>query len=225
LGQLIHPFETTKFCTRMGMAVVPHAPRRTISRRTPVRKIPDALIYEIMDGKPIYRKGYKDVLAGRKTLEEIMGASSLQALIVSYLNGLLWQYFDAEYFVLTGEPGVHINHRDNLSNDVAIYDQAVLTPDKISKNYADVPALVALEVDIEADHSETSETGYLHRKTRKLLQFGTRRVIWVLTEARVVMVATAERTEVFDWDRDIEVMDGHAFNIGAYLAKKGVVLP
>ena len=206
------------------MALATPVPRRTVARKSPNRKIPDTLIYEIMDGKPIYRKGYRDVLAGRKTLEEIMGASSLQALIVSYLNGLLWQHFDANYFVLTGEPGVHINHRDNLANDVAIYDQTVLTPDKISKKYADVPALVALEVDIEADLTETTETGYIHRKTRKLLQFGAEKVIWVLTEAQVVMVATPERTEVFDWHRDIDVRDGVAFNIGAYLAKKGVVV-
>jgi len=206
------------------MADTLEKPRRSSSRKTPAR-IPEALIYEIMDGKPIYRKGYRDVLAGRKTLEEIMGASSLQALIVSYLNGLLWNHFDGpDYFVLTGEPGVHINHRNNLASDVAIYDQTVLTPAKISKKYADVPAKIALEVDIEADLSETTETGYLHRKTRKLLAFGTEKVIWVLTEAQVVMVATSERIETFDWNRDIEVMDGRVFNIGAYLAKKGVVV-
>lgn len=199
--------------------------RRKSSRAAPRRKIPETLIYEIMDGKPVYRKGYRDVLAGRKTLEEIMGASSLQALIVSYLTILIGKFLDEDrYFVLTGEPGVHINHRDNLASDVAIYDPSVLTPAKISKKYADVPALVALEVDIEADLSETTETGYIHRKTRKLLQFGTEKVIWVLTEAQVVMVATPDRTEVFDWHRDIEVRDEVAFNIGAYLARKGVVV-
>lgn len=207
------------------MAVASPVSRRTSPRRLSNRKIPDALIYEIMDGKPIYRKGYKDVLAGRKTLEEIMGASSLQALIVSYLNGMLWNWFDGpKYFVLTGEPGVHINHRDNLANDVAIFDQAVLTPDKICKKYADVPALVALEVDIEAHLSEMTETGYIHHKTRKLLQFGTGKVIWVLTEARVVMVATPDRIETFDWNRDIEVLDGRVLNIGGYLAGKGVAV-
>lgn len=205
------------------MAVASPAPRRTSNRRIAGRNIPEALIYEIMDGKPIYRKGYRDVLAGRKTLEEIRGASSLQALIVSYLNGMLWNWFDGpKYFVLTGEPGVHINHRDNLAHDVAIFDQSVLTPDKISKKYANVPPLVALEVDIEADVSEMTETGYIHHKTRKLLQFGTQKVIWVLTEARVVMVATPDRIETFDWNRDIEVMDGRVVNVGGYLVGKGI---
>jgi hypothetical protein len=193
-------------------------------KRPTARKIPDALIYEIMDGKPIYRKGYWDVLAGKKTTEEIKGSSSLQALLVSYLNGVIWKFIDEDrYFVLTGEPGVHINHRDNLSHDIAIYDQTVLTPGKISRKYADVPAKVALEVDIEADVSETTETGYIRRKTRKLLDFGTEKVVWVLTEAQVVLIATSERIELLDWNQDVVLLEGITCNIGAYLTRKAVV--
>lgn len=205
-----------------------NAPCHGRSNRTgpaPARKIPDALIYEIMDGKPVYRKGYRDVLSGKKTTEEIMGSSSLRALIVSYLTILIGKSLDEDrYFALTGEPGVHINHRDNLASDVAIYEQTVLTPEKISKKYADVPARIALEVDVEADVSEMTETGYIRRKTRKLLDFGTEKVIWVLTEAQVVLLATTDRIELVDWNRDVEILDGQTFNIGAYLAKKGITV-
>ena len=48
-------------------------------------KIPEALIYEVMDGKPIYYKGYRDVLNKTKTLEEIMACSRLQGIIVSLM--------------------------------------------------------------------------------------------------------------------------------------------
>lgn len=205
------------------MTVAMKSPRR--ATRTSSRKIPEALIYEIMDGKPIYYKGYREVLAGKKTTEEIMGASSLQALIVSYLTGFIWKYFDeSRFFVLTGEPGVHIDHRDNLANDVALYDQTVLTPDKISKKYTDVPPKVTIEVDVDADLTEMTETGYIYRKTRKLLQFGVEKVIWVLTEAQAVLIATPERIETVEWSRDVELLDGHAFNIGAYLTRHGIVV-
>ena len=43
------------------------------TRRVPVstKKIPSALIYEEWNGTPIYYKGYKDVLTGKKTIEEM----------------------------------------------------------------------------------------------------------------------------------------------------------
>ena len=150
------------------MAIAHPQPRPVPPR--PKGKIPDALIYEVMDGKAIYRKGYRDVLSGKKTIEEIMGASTLQSVIVSHLVMLIGRFLDEDrFFVLTGEPGVHIDHRNNLANDVAIYDQTVLTPAKISKKYADVPPLIAIDVDISADVAEMTENGYLFRKTRKLV--------------------------------------------------------
>lgn len=197
------------------------SPRRPVPK--PRKKVPDALIYEVMDGQPIYRKGYRDVLAGKKTIEEIMGASTLQSVIVAYIVMQIGKFIDDDaYFVLTGESGVHIDHRNNLANDVAIYDQAVLTPAKISKKYADVPPLLAIEIDIEADVAALTETGYLYKKTRKLFDFGVQKVIWVLTEAQVVMVATPERIETVDWNKDVGLMAGHTINIGAYLSKKGI---
>ena len=129
------------------MAIALDSPRRPVPK--PRRRIPDKLIYEIMDGEPIYRKGYRDVLSGKKTIEEIMGASTLQSVIVAYFVIQIGKFIDEDaYFVLTGESGVHIDHRNNLANDVAIYDQTVLTPAKISKKYADVPPLIAIEIDV-----------------------------------------------------------------------------
>ena len=189
------------------------------------KKIPESLIHETIDGKPFYRKGYRDVVAGKKTLEEIMGASTLQSIIVYYLTVFIGKFIDEDqFFVLVSEPGIHIDHRSNLSNDVAIYSQAVLPPSSISKKYADVPPRVAIEVDINIDAADTSETSYIYRKTRKLLDFGVEKVIWVLTDARVVIVATNDLIETIDWSRDIELMDGQQFNVGVYLQKRGITV-
>ncbi|MFQ5446579.1 MAG: hypothetical protein ACE5FF_06565 [Saprospiraceae bacterium] len=53
------------------------------------KKIPAWLVKEEFDGVPLYYKGYKDVLSGKKTLEEIIGCSGIQSLIVTYLTILL----------------------------------------------------------------------------------------------------------------------------------------
>jgi hypothetical protein len=62
------------------------------------RNIPAYLVYEIMDGKPIYYHGYRDVLLNKKTFEEIIGASSLQSIIIYYLVGFISKFIDEEYY-------------------------------------------------------------------------------------------------------------------------------
>ena len=88
--------------------------KKTPSKRTP--KVPDYLIWEVLDGQPLYRRGYKDVLRKLKTLEEIMGTSSYQALITSYLNRLLTLNLDENlYDILTGAPGLHLEKNGSFS--------------------------------------------------------------------------------------------------------------
>ena len=50
-----------------------------------VEKIPANLIYEMVNGKPIYYKGYKDYLKGDKNIVEVMGSSKLQSFLVAEL--------------------------------------------------------------------------------------------------------------------------------------------
>ena len=87
------------------------------------KKIPDSFIYEIMDGKPLYYKGYKQAIKNNLNAESIMGASTLQAFIVAWLVKLLHQVIGNEYMVFTGEPGLHINHKNNLGGDILVYDE------------------------------------------------------------------------------------------------------
>ncbi len=194
------------------------------AKRQP-RNIPPYLVYEIMDGKAIYYKGYRDVLLQKKTFEEIMGASSLQSIIIYYLVSFIGKFIDEDKFtVLTGEAGLHLDHKNNLANDIAIFDNLVLTPNKINTKYADVPPKIAIEVDIVADIEDLGESGYIYKKTQKLLNFGTENVFWVLTTAQVVIVATSEKIETFSWNKDIELINGQSFNIGKFLDKKGIIV-
>jgi Uma2 family endonuclease len=190
------------------------------------RKVPDYLVYEVMDGKPIYYRGYQSVLNKTKTLGDIMGCSSLQAELISYLLSVIYQFIDrSKYRVYTNEIGNHIDVNNNLSNDIAIFDKTVLTADKINKKYPDVPPKLVIEIDTEADVSELTGFGYIYKKSKKLLDFGVERIIWIMINTQTVTVIEPKQDwQVREWDTDIELMDGHTFNIARYLDEEGIVV-
>jgi hypothetical protein len=191
------------------------------------RKIPEALVYEIMDGQPYYRKGYKSVLNRTKKIEDIMGSSTLQGEIHIYILSLLVRQFDLEKFTIhCNEAGLHINKGNNLAGDIFLYDRRAMTPENINKFYSSVPPLLAIEIDIKADLEKESDVRYINRKTQKLLDFGVQKVIWIITDAKQVMVSEQGTTtrQFLDWNEDIEIRSGLIFNIGKYLEKRGIVV-
>lgn len=200
-------------------SVAVSTPRKT-------RKIPEYLIKEVLDGKPVYYKGYKSVLRKEKTLEEIMGTSSLQSIIIWYISRIVLgpkNVDDSQYFVLTGEPGIHIETNNNLSGDVLIYDRKAVSI--FDAHYFSKPPLINIEIDIEIDNTNFSNFNYMTRKTNNLLSFGTQKVIWILTHVQKVIVAETDKDWlVIDWHKDIEIFNGITFNVPAYLQKEGIDL-
>ncbi|GAB4050056.1 Uma2 family endonuclease [Spirosoma litoris] len=199
------------------------ATKSGVQARKPKAKVPEYLIYEIMDGKPIHYKGYLEVLAGTKTFSEIMGSSTLQSLIVTHLIILLGKQIDENQFtILSSEAGLHLDKRNNLAGDILIFDSATLPIEAIDEFYAQVPPKVVIEVDITADPTDVTSDNYIFRKTEKLLKFGVEKVIWITTQAKKVTVATPnEDWQVKDWHKDVEILNGISFNIGRYLTQKG----
>ncbi len=196
----------------------------------PVRKtrrsFPE-LVYERWGGKTYYRKGYRDVLKGIKTPAEIMGASGLQSFIVSYINGHLHGILDRKLFrMLTNEPGLHIGHKENLACDIMVYDREVLTNDKITVKYVDVPPKISIDVDVKVELNKESDLTYVFNKTQQLFTFGAQRVIWIVTDMRQILIFNAGTSAVIyqPWASEVNVVDGVFFNIGAYLEDEGIVL-
>lgn len=188
--------------------------------KIPAKKIPAALIYEVIDGKPIYHKGYREVLDGTKKISEIMGASTLQNMIIQYILRILFRNLDeTKYHILTNEQGIHIENKTNFSADIAIFETSKLPLKSADKHYASVPPKIQIEVDIDADIEdfEFSEA-YINLKTDKLLAFGVEKVIWVISESKKVMIATKdENWQIANWHKEIEIIEGLHFNIGQYL--------
>jgi hypothetical protein len=188
--------------------------------------IPAYLIKEVLDGKPLYYKGYKEVLNHNKTLEEIMGSSSLQAEIITYLlEVILLKIGRKKYRIYTNEIGSHISHKNNISHDIAIFDKTILTPDKINERYTEVPAKVIIEVDVRIEAEQFPEWDYVTQKNETVFAFGTEKAIWILTKSQKVIVAQPGADWlIIDWNKDIELLDGHHFNIGNYLQNEGIQL-
>jgi hypothetical protein len=192
--------------------------------KIPVKKIPPYLIYEIFDGKPVYFKNYRKVLNGTLKPEEIMGSSGLQAIIIEYILWVLFSKIDRKkYKALTNEQGQHLDKNNNLSADIAIYDTNVFDVKDADKHYTSVPPKIQIEVNIDADTEDFgSPDNYVFRKTEKLLNFGVEKVIWVMSDAKKVIVATKKANwEIIDWNKQIDVMDSINFNIGNYLRENG----
>ncbi len=186
--------------------------------------VPSYLIYETLNGRPLYRRGYRDVLAGKKKPAEIMGSSSLQAMLVSLIHGFLFTNINRkQYLLVTNESGVHLDKGSNLSNDIAIFDKASnLT---LNEKYFNVPPIIAIEVDvnIEPEEFEGKESGYVHEKTERLLDFGVERVIWITTQPKKIFVATRIAPWLTqNWDADVAVIDNVVLNLAGLLTEEGI---
>jgi hypothetical protein len=191
------------------------------------RKIPDYLIRETIDGVPFYYARYKEVMYNKKKLEDIMPDSGLQSIIKAYLMILFAQKLDLrKYQPVAGEIGNHLERRSNLALDVAIYDKSILTPAKVTNKYIDVNPKVVIEIDLKVTLEDTHIDlfdPYILSKVKKLLSFGTERIIWVFTRSNTIIVAKPGNSwEVFQLNEDVLVMEGIVMNIGAYLQSEGI---
>ena len=170
--------------------------------------IPSELIFEEIDGMPLFYMGYKQVLQSKKEPESIMGSSFIQSLIVSivcaYLKEILSGY---DYWVVSKEVGLHLSEGNNLANDIAVFDKASIK-DIFSENYVNVAPRIAIEVDtkIESEHIPNS-TDYIFLKSEKLIAFGVERVIWILTGSRkIFMTDRSGKWTIREWDELLPVL-------------------
>jgi Uma2 family endonuclease len=185
-------------------------------------KIPEYLIWETLDGKPLYRRGYKDVLRKTKKTEDIMGSSGYQSTIIAYIVKLLNRNLQDNFEVYSSESGIHLAKNSNLAADIAIYED--LPAQAVTKKYMSVPPRIVIEVDIDIDPDSMHELEYVETKTQKMLDFGVQKVIWILTYVRKVIIATPNNPTwlMIDWSQDIEVLNGITFNIHNYLNERGI---
>lgn len=189
-----------------------------------IKKIPPYLIYEELNGKLLPYKGFIEVLKGIKKIEDIMGSSSLQAFIVSYVYGFIFNKIDRKkYFLFTNEAGLHVGVGDNLANDITIVEKENLV---FNEKYFTKAPKIAIEIDVKIDLSLTewtNEWDYVIAKSNKMLDFGTEKVIWITTKSKKIFVSSkTERWYLVDFHEDIPLFDGCILNLQSLLDEEGV---
>ncbi|MCU0444060.1 MAG: Uma2 family endonuclease [Microscillaceae bacterium] len=193
----------------------------TIEKTPKQPKISKALIFEVLDGKPLYRKDYQAVSKGTKILEDIMGSSLWQSILISLISEFLMRNLDKSYMVLGNELGVHLNKNNNLSADIAIFKRADLKNKSLLQQYATIAPEVVIEVDIKIEENQIKGMDYFQVKTQKLLDFGVKKVLWFTSAQQKVMEASPNQTWTIDnWDKTIEVL-GVQFSLAQLLAEEG----
>lgn len=195
------------------------------NRRKKNTKIASYLVFEEIDGFALPYKGYKEVILGNKTPDDIIDSSALQAVLVSLIHGYLFSQIDRKNYILaTNESGLHINKGTNLSNDIAIF-RKLRHP--IKDQYFDVAPIIAIEVDTKVDLSDTpyhTDTDYIISKSKKLLDFGAEKVVWVLTKEKKIVISALEGPwTIVDFDHDILIMEDCILNLHKLMLKEDIV--
>jgi hypothetical protein len=186
-----------------------------IEKSKQITQIPRSLVYEEFDGHVFPYKGFRDVLNKTKNKESIMGSSSIQAMIVTIILYNLKSRLDKKrYAIVTNESGLHLSKKSNLSNDIAIFNKSEI---KLTNKYFEVAPVSAVEVDIRADLTDEdslSETDYIFKKSKKMIDFGTQQVIWVLTDSKkIIVVDHSPEWKIVDFNADVPILNGIVLNL------------
>ena len=155
-----------------------------------------------------------------------MASSVLQFMILQYIirRSALFDPEEEKYIIGNNEAGLHMGHKSNVGNDLAIYDIHKMTADKIIGKYADFPPEVVVEVDIKVESTIFSDQDAVNIKTQKMLDFGVKKVIWIFTQSQKILIAQPNQPwTTHDWDTMITIIEDLTINVAGYLKKKGVL--
>jgi Uma2 family endonuclease len=206
----------------------PILPKKRYRHHFAKHKIPKSLIYEMYDGKPMYYKGYKDVLNELVNETEISFEVSKKTILASLILKNLFNNLDDEKFFIGGNGvGLEVSERINITTNIVIFDKNTLINRENKGKYFDITPLAVLEIDIEADASAfgISEFDYYSMKTKNLLDFGVKEVFWFFSASKQVAIARPNQDWVIsNWDKELLVLGEYKFSLESLLEKGGFKL-
>ncbi|WP_163329302.1 Uma2 family endonuclease [Desulfurobacterium thermolithotrophum] len=192
--------------------------------------IPKELIYEMRYGKPIYYRDYDKVLSGEKSLEEVVGSSKLQAILVVLIATFLMQElrnrFKRNYIVTSNELGFSFAPRSWRNLDIAVFKKEELIKEGIDDKYVKTPPEVVIEIDTKADLRKFPiPHNYFYQKIDDLLNAGVGKVIWIFTSDRKILIADKGKDWVIQpWSKNFKVLEGININVEKLLREEGVYI-
>lgn len=174
--------------------------------------VPKSLIYEMVEGQPIYYRGWQEVLKGEKTIEQVMASSAIQSYLSSEILVKIHPQLKKNYIFATNEAGLRFAKGDWRAADIGIWTRESIKNATLNDKYWDIMPTVVIEIDTKADTAELPL--YYLDKTQDLLKKGIKRVLWIFTKTQQVMVAELnQKWEIQNWTESVEVIDGCMFNV------------
>ena len=197
---------------------------KVLNRPKKQEAVPAYLVYERMRGKPIYYKNYQKILNNQANFEDTMGSSGFQSLILSIVEDFIKDTFKKKYRLLLSELGLHLNHKENYSADIAGYARQKVTAQMLAQpNYLTIPPSFIVEVDIKADISNLNDI-YFFDKTQDLLNWGVEEVLWIFTTSKKIISArNGQPWLTYDWSDDL-IFLGEKFNLKTLAAAEDLDL-
>ncbi len=191
--------------------------QKTTARRGPKRKnIPQELIYEMVNGHPVYYRDYKAVLTNKKSAEEIIGSSVVQARLTALIVGFLFTKINlGKYEIMTNELGFIDAPKNWRILDIAIFEKARVKKELFSNKYVKTAPKIVIEVDTKAELKASGDIlAYVTEKTDNLLNAGVEKVIWILTESENVLIAEPGKQWIMArWSDTIPVVENITLNL------------
>lgn len=189
--------------------------------KTKYQSVPEVLLYEMIDGKAIYYNGYREVLSGKKTIESVMGSSFLQAILIARIVAWLHEHFSDKYLVLTSELGIQIDRNNWRLADIALLDKSLASKIKAQEKYINVAPDFIIEIDTKAAIDEGGQIGgldYFQTKTDTLLNFGVKKLVWIFTQNRKILVAEKGKAWIIDnWDNLSLELEGKKLDLNSLI--------
>ena len=187
------------------------------------KQVPKELVYELINGSPVYYRDYEKVLSGQTTLEGVMGSSDLQSwIILTVVEFLLLNLDKKKYKVLSNELGYIPKQRTKYNLDIAIVDRSKIK--QLTGKYLKIPPEVVIEVDTKADLKKfENPQDYFLKKTQDLLDSGIKKVIWIFTKEKKLWIAEKDKRWIItDWDDEISIFENITFNLQELLDKENI---
>ena len=77
-------------------------------------EIPDYLIYEVLDGIPVYYNGWKNELDKKQYSGKIRWYIDLRIILINLMKDYFQPIFDNQHLVMTGGVGLHISQKSHV---------------------------------------------------------------------------------------------------------------
>ena len=189
-------------------------------RQKVVPKIPDWLVYEMVDGKPIYYKNYQQLLENFTDEQPTaMPESTTQIWLKTMLNRWLFKFLEPKgYDIFSGELGLIAGRGDRRGADISIYreEDFVLGP-----TFSKIPPEVIIEIDVKAELGNQRLEDYIERKNEDYHRMGVKKVIWIFTAKQEIMVAeVGKKVHFHQWTDWVETIEGASFNLAELMRGK-----